>query len=1032
MIATAQFRVSYAGRRARWYWVAMLVAALLCLAPQQGRAQDPRWGALAETVFQNFGRQEGLPHPVPTALAQDGDGFIWIGTQGGLARWDGYRFHAYRQDAQKPGALPDGWIRALHIDPQGRLWIGGSAGGLALYDAAQDRFVSFALEAAIDGRTHVGGITDDGAGGLWIGTDDGLRHLDPKSRAVQAWRHSATDPASLPNDKIAAVLRDHAGRLWAGSGAGLVRRDAAAGPFRAVALADFTESAPQITTLFESADGRVWIGTVRHGVYVAEPGSDTAQPAIALAGADPALQTNTVSAICVAGPHELWAATRDAGLISIDTETGRLRRIRHDRTLPNSLAHDDVWALLRDNAGSIWTGGTGGLSYHPPSLLAVSTLFGASDRPNGLVSADPFSLLATADGKVWFGYLAGGVDIVDPAIGRVASLRPDPAKPETALPQDIVTGLTEAPGGQVFAATRRGLYRIAGADHQVKLWPVGQRDPHASIEAILYDHGVVWFGGLTDGLWGVRPEDGTVVFGPAQAQDLAKETVTCLLGGGERDLWVGTLNGLVRIDRATGAIERILPDPADPASLPARFVSSMLFDHDGRLWISTFGGGMALMTGRDASGRPRFHRLGVADGLPHANVDTLLSGPEGAIWIGTDDGLAVIDTKSFAIRPLHRADGVVLSDYFTHSGTIAGAGEALFGSIGGVSVLRPEQPGSWGFRPPVVVSDIRVGGKPLPIGPFNGTGASQPLALTPDADSLAVEFSALDYTAPSRNRYAYRLEGFDQDWTETDANRRLAVYTNLPPGRYTLRLKGSNRDGLWTERVLSIPIQVLPAWYQTLWFEFLVGLAALAVVMAVVRSRTTLLRRRQAELERQVAERTADLSAVHDRLLAMATTDTLTGCANRRRFVERAGEMIALAQRQNSPLTLVLLDLDHFKLVNDTHGHPAGDAVLARIGAVMREMVRATDQLGRLGGEEFALLMPDTTVLGAAQLADRLRAAIAQADQPIDGLDLRITASLGMAARQTGESFDTLYARADAALYAAKTGGRNRVSVAAE
>ena len=1026
LTATPQFRVQREGRRARFGWVAMLAAALLLALPTPTRAEGARWDGLAETIFQNYGRQEGLPHPVPTALAQDTDGFLWIGTQGGLARWDGYRFQAYKPDARQPGALPDGWIHALHTDPHGRLWIGTSAGGLVLYDGMQDRFTPVPVDAEIDGRTHIEVIADDGAGGLWLGTEAGLRHLDPQSRAVYALRHDAQDPASLPDDKIGAVLRDHTGRLWVGTGKGLVRRDTEPGPFRPVPLTDFAEGLPQITALYEGADGRIWIGTVRHGVYVADAGGDTAQPAITLAGADPALQTDTVSEICAASSQEIWASTRGGGLVVIEPATGRMRRIRHDRTVPNSLAHDDLWTLLRDDAGSIWTGGTGGLSYHPPSLVAVSTLFGASDRPKGLIGADPFSILPTADGRVWFGYLNGGIDIVDPQAGLAAALRPDPNRPDTALPRDIVTGMAEVPGGTVFAGTRRGVYRVTGDGHDVAAWPVAQRDLHAPVETMLYDRGVLWLGGMEDGLWGVRPEDGSVI-----THVLAGQSVNSLLSGTGQDLWVGMVSGLARLDQATGAIEQIRPDPTDETALPARFVSSLLFDRDGRLWVATFGGGVAVMTGRDAAGRPRFHRLGVAEGLPHANADTLEPGPDGTIWVGTDDGLAVIDPATLSVRALRRADGAVLADYFTNSGAIDSADEALFGSIGGVSILRPERPGSWGFRPPVVVSDIRVGGKALPIGPFNGAGTPPPLELTPEADSLAVEFAALDFTAPSLNRYAYRLEGFDRDWIETDATRRLAVYTNLPPGSYTLRLRGSNRDGVWTERALSIPIQVLPAWYQTLWFELLAGFAALAAVAALVRSRTAMLRLRQAELERQVDERTADLSAANDQLLEMATTDPLTGCANRRHFVERAGALIALTQRQATPLTLVLLDLDYFKTINDTHGHPAGDAMLSMIGTLMRDLIRSTDLLGRLGGEEFALLMPNTSGSGAAQLADRLRGAIEQAELTVGGARLRITASLGMAVRHPGEGFDALYARADAALYAAKTAGRNRISVAA-
>ena len=1010
-------------------WLVVLALLLGFAAP--GAAADERWADLAETVFQNFGREQGLPHPVPIALAQDGDGFLWVGTQGGLARWDGYRFRSYKPDPKDLGSLPDSWIDALHTDPHGRLWIGTGAGGLARYDREHDRFIKIPLGPPRPGRARVGAIADDGAGGLWIATDDELDHLAPETGAVVALSHDERDPASLPDGKIQMVLQDRSGRLWVGTGKGLGRRDPGAEGFAAVTLAGSSDGNTSVTALFEDEDGRIWIGTTQHGAFVLDTAAQAPRPVEETGTARPTLQSDFVSSIGAAGAHEIWIGTRGAGIVVIDTATGRTRRIRHDRALSGSLAHDDIWTLLRDRAGSMWVGGTGGLSYHAEGLGAISTVFGGASRADGLTDPDVYAVLPTSDGRVWLGFLGGGVDVVDPAAGRVAQLRPDPSRPDATLPLDIVTSMAEAERGEVYVGTNRGVYRADAASQRVALVSLPQRDPHASVYTILVNDGVLWVGGLNNGLWGGRIEGaGPLVFGPAQSSLLTDDTVDCLRPGRDHDLWIGTRNGLNRLDLATGAVEGILADPANPEALPAGFVASLLVDRQGRLWVGTFGGGIAVMTGRSPDGKPRFRRLGIADGLPHLNVDTLLLDAQGKIWAGTDDGLAVIDPASFGIRALHRAEGSALADYFEGAGAVDDHGELLFGAKGGLTVVRPERLVDWTLRPPVVVTDIRIGGTSVPSGRFNGSGSSEPLVLTPETNSLAVEFSALDFTAPARNRYAYRLEGFDRDWIETDATRRLAAYTNLPPGSYRLRLRGSNRDGAWTERDLEIPIQVVPAWYQTLWFTLGVTAAALAGVAALVRSRTAYLRRRQGELERQVADRTADLRAANVRLFELATIDPLTGCLNRRHFVERANELIALGRRTGAPLSLVVMDLDDFKRINDVYGHPAGDAVLRMIGRTGRNHIRATDLLGRMGGEEFALLMPNTAAVGAALLADRLREAIKSDETRIAEANIQITASLGLAALRPNESFDALYARADAALYAAKAGGRDCLIVA--
>jgi len=989
-----------------------------------------RWADLVETVFQNYGREQGLPHPVPIALAQDGDGFLWVGTQGGLARWDGYRFHGYQPDPKDPGSLPDSYIQTLHTDPTGRLWVGTSAGGLARYDRERDRFVTIPLGEAGLGRTHIAAIADDGPDALWIGTDDGLFNLVPATGAVIGLHHDDAVPGSVPNGLVQAILPDRAGRLWVGTRQGLARRDGGTDRFVPVPLQTPSDAVVGVTALFEDDAGRIWIGTNRHGVFVLEPGSLEPRPVEETETGGSTLQTDWISSIVAANLHEIWIGTRNNGIVVIDPTTKRTRRIRHDRTLHDSLAHDDIWALLKDSAGSMWAGGTGGLSYHTHGLGAVSTIFGASDRPDGVTDPDVYALLGTRDGRLWLGFLSGGVDIIDPVAGRVAQLRPDPSRPESALPRDIVLTMAETEDGDVFVGTFRGLYRVAGPTHQVSLVIVSpQRDLHAPVANLLIDDGILWIGGVTDGLWRVKlgGNEPVPLSGPEEFGQLSDKEIDSITRGRGQDLWVATRNGLNRLDLATHAVERILPDPLDPTALSARFVSSALLDRQGRLWASTFGGGIAVMTGRNQEGRPVFHRLGPADGLPHINVDKLLLDAQGMVWAGTDDGLAVIDPATFAVRALRHAEGSALLDYFDNAGTVDAAGEPVFGAKGGLAIIQGDQLTDWRFRPPIVVSDVRVGGSLVPGNRFNGAGSTAPLVLTPETNSLAVEFSALDFTAPERNRYAYRLDGYDRDWVETDASRRLAAYTNLPPGRYSLRLRGSNRDGVWTAQELVIPIHVLPAWYQTVWFMLAAFIVGLALVAAVVRSRTTYLRRRQAELERQIADRTADLRAANEQLFELATIDPLTGCVNRRHFIERAHELIQFSRRARVPVTLAIMDLDDFKRVNDTYGHPTGDAVLRMIGRASRIHMRAPDLLGRIGGEEFALLMPNTAIEGAAQFAERLRAAIGDETAELEGAQVQVTVSLGLAEMQPEESFEQLYARADAALYAAKEAGRNRV-----
>jgi diguanylate cyclase (GGDEF)-like protein len=479
---------------------------------------------------------------------------------------------------------------------------------------------------------------------------------------------------------------------------------------------------------------------------------------------------------------------------------------------------------------------------------------------------------------------------------------------------------------------------------------------------------------------------------------------------------------LNRLDLETGSIERILPEPADPYGLAAGYITSVLTDSRGRVWVATFGGGVNVLESRDSRGRPRFRRLGIAQGLNNDNADMLLEDSRHAVWAGTDDGLAVIDETTFAIRSFKRAEGLPITSYWVGSGASTGEGEMLFGGMGGLTVVRPERVERWSYQPPVAITEIRIGGKPRLVSAPRDL--SNPLVVRPEANSVAVEFSALDFSAPERNRYAYRLEGFDTAWIDSESAHRVAAYTNLPPGDYTLRLRGSNRDGVWSETTLSVPIRVLPAWFQTVTFRVFLALAAIALVAVLVQGRTIYLRRNQRDLERQVVERTAELRESQRQLEQIAYYDTLTALPNRRMFTEEFRQCILLARLQGQRFALLLIDLDRFKQINDSLGHDAGDALLIEAAIRLQAAVRKSDCVARLGGDEFGVLVCQNPA--ASDIEHICQRIIEGFLMPVraSGAEVKASASIGVAVfADHGATLDSLYKSADLALYEAKRAG---------
>jgi diguanylate cyclase (GGDEF)-like protein len=350
----------------------------------------------------------------------------------------------------------------------------------------------------------------------------------------------------------------------------------------------------------------------------------------------------------------------------------------------------------------------------------------------------------------------------------------------------------------------------------------------------------------------------------------------------------------------------------------------------------------------------------------------------------------------------------------------------LFGALGGMVIARPEKLMLWSYRPPIVVTDARVGGKRVPTSRFDPDQAIEPLTVNPGANSLAVEFAALDYSAPERNRYAYRLDGFDPDWIDTEPSRRVAAYTNLPPGDYSLQLRGSNRDGVWTDRVLSVPIRILPAWYQTLSFRSLAGVLFFLLIAVVVQVRTVYLRRARRELERQVIERTAELRESQRQLQQIAYCDTLTALPNRRMFMEEFRELLVLAGLQGGRFALLLIDLDRLKHINDTLGHDVGDALLIQSAIRLQAAVRKSDCVARLGGDEYAVLLTQHPAATDIEAVCRRIVDSFALEVVINGIGVRTSPSIGIAIYPDhGTTQDRLYKSADVALYEAKRTGGN-------
>jgi diguanylate cyclase (GGDEF)-like protein len=1007
--------------------------------PAASAAPAARWGRLASTAFQNWSADTSLPHPIVTALAQDADGFIWVGTQDGLARWDGYRFRNYRADAKVAGSLPSSYIDVLHADAQGRLWVGTDNGSLAIHDAHTDRFDSVDLGAARNGTAEFTAIVDDGKGGLWVGSSRGLLHVQAPAPAASGAAQARVVKGVTSDEGVRALMRAADGALWIGTREGVLRcPDPLADERCNPALAEAPSFGQGVNALAQSADGRVWIGTAGAGIFIDDPATGQVQ-AVADSGARPStLGTADVITVTVARSGEIWVGTNGDGIVVIDPATLSTRHLRYDPRLQSGLPSDAFFAAIIDRSGLLWYGGRRGLSRTDPDQRALTTVFGQAGAQDGITDTDAPTLMAAADGQLWVGLADNGVDVVDPMGVRTAHLDISRVAGASSAGPGLsakapVSSMVQTPDRKVYIGARDGLFRSDGDGRQLRRipWAAG-RSP--SINELLLAGDRLWIGARTEGLWSLDVGAGAQAtpVRPPGTQALAQERVVALRQDTEGRLWLGTPTGLNIYDPATQRVEHVTSSAADDHSLSNDFVSCILVDHAHRVWIGTLGGGLDLVTGRDAQGRLRFRRFGVPEGLPTPDIGTLLQGSDGAIWASTDGGFAVIDPVTFAIQKVLRADGAAITSYWINSGVVTDHDELVFGGAGGITVVRPRLYRHWDFQPPVVITETRVQGRLV------ATRPRDVLTLRPGENGFAIEFAALDFSAPERNRYAYRLAGADDAWNDIDATKRVASYTNLGPGRYQLHLRGSNRDGVWSGKDVVLAIDVQPLWYQTWWAHLLEGLAALLAIAAIVRIRTRALSLRKRQLLDEVAARTSELEEkqqelirANETLAQLANFDPLTLCLNRRAFIEQAEKRFDAAVEEGGSLYCMMADIDHFKFFNDQFGHPVGDAVIRGVATVLQRSLRSGDLICRYGGEEFCMLLVGIDESVGRMLAERIRSRIqreaGRGVREIPGLGVTVSVGLARLGADT-PSLDRLIARADAALYAAKHAGRNRVA----
>jgi len=1028
---------------------------------------DPFSGNLR---FERLAVEDGLPHATVLSVLQDRQGFMWFATSNGLARYDGSTFTIYKHDINDPSSLSNNNTFSLIESSDGLLWIGTDPGGLNVFYPETGKFQVYKKiendpNSLID--NSVWALMEARDGKIWIGTRGGLSVLDRKTNTFKNYPVNKDNPRGLAEAVIYRIYQDHEGTIWLGTRAGLHRYDPETDDFT---IFKNDPKDPQsishnnVWSMIEDSFGNFWVGTRGGGLNL----FDRSTGKFTAYRNDPN-NPNTLSNDRIWNMYEdsnnrFWIVTENGGLNIFDRKNLVFRSFQNNPNDPTTVSNNDLYWLTEDSSGVLWiTSRYGGVNKLYPSLQRFGLYRSVPGNSNTLSSNNVYSIWAEKDGIIWIGTFGGGLNRFDRNSGKMTVFKNDPNDPESISNNKIQNIYKDEQGYYWLATSGGGLNRLDPSTGKFTVYKSTPNDPTTlgsnfltMIKPAGPDH--LWIGTLGFGLDLFNVETGKVdkvyKFEAGNPNSLSEDTVYDLAVAKDGKVWIATARGgLELLDPISGKFTHHRNDPSNPVTILDDAVFAIYLNEDaGFVWAGTSNGlsGLNLKTNR-------WQNYTMKDGLPADTVFGVQPGSGNDLWVSTGKGISHFDIAGKTFENYSVRDGLQ-GDLFEIASSHRGPdGEIFFGGSNGVTFFHPDQIEKNTYKPPVVLTDFQLFNQSVPIGsdvlpkPIERT---EKITLRHDQSVITIKFAALSYQLPLKNLYSYKLEGFDKEWSPAKTKNE-ATYTNLPPGNYTFRVHAANNDGIWneeTDRVLYITI--LSPWWQSWWFITMSIIGIMGLLYSGIQLRTSAVRARNVELEKRVAERTRELEESQNRLnqvnqeltaqleavtelekevRELAIHDALTGLFNRHYLSERLDAEYSRAERASHPISFLLMDIDHFKDINDTYGHQAGDYALKTIAQIIMSQIRKSDIACRFGGEEFMIILPDTGVESAVQKADAFRQSISDRVYEFGGKEFSITISIGIAVYPIhGTENDRILSKADAALYEAKRAGRNRVVISQE
>lgn len=833
--------------------------------------------------FDRISVQHGLSQSAVTCMIQDVQGFMWFGTQDGLNRYDGYKFTVYKKNPGIIHSLSNNFITCLYEDREKFIWAGTSGGGLNRYDRRTDRFVNYIHQENDPSSisfNQIRSIKEDSKGNFWVGTSTGgLNRFLLNENEFIHYHCNPEDPDCIKSNSIRCIFEDSKNNLWFGTwGEGLKLFDHTSEKF--IDYKNYSSDEPnanRINSIYEDSSGNIWLAT-NLGLHKLNKEAKTYTEFRKDDGNG--LSDNLVSAVFEYEPGIFLIGTRTGGLNLFNQANEKFTSVQYSEKRSDGLSNNSIMQIFECSSGIIWIATQGGgLNKFSRNQKKIIHICQNDDKDNQLKSNKVFALHEDKDGIIWIGTNDEGIFRFDRK-NNLISRYPESGK---SLSDRNISFIGESKDGNLMIGTQLGGLNIINQSEQTIFVYRNETGNHGSLShnyvtSVIEDGNNLWVSTYGGGLNKIDLKENSITHfkhEPENDASLGSNRIRTMLKSSDGNYWLGLdTGGLNRFIPGEERFIRYKHVPEKNESISGNDVLVLFEDSNRRLWAGTSGDGV----NRFDIEKESFKRFRMSDGLPNETVYGILEDDSGNLWMSTNNGISRFNPLNNTFRNYDERDGYQGNEFNQGAYLKLRSGELAFGGLNGLNIFQPENICDNEHVPEIVLTGFQIFNKDAGI-PGDNTPLKETIYITEEINLtyresvFSFEFSALDFTMPEKNMYAFKMDGFDKDWNFSGW-RRFATYTNLDPGKYVFRVIGSNNDGVWNKKGRSVKINISPPFWKTVWFKGLSALTLAGIAGGYYKSKINQIKKEQDAqtqftkklLETQEDERKRIAAELHDSL----------------------------------------------------------------------------------------------------------------------------------------------------------------------